>query len=42
MKENKIYKNILPPIRLLNESEQKQLFGKLEKLNFSWKEIKVA
>tara|TARA_B100001996_G_scaffold34653_1_gene25909 strand:- start:1015 stop:1899 length:885 start_codon:yes stop_codon:yes gene_type:complete len=42
MKENNIYKNILPPLRLLNEIEQKKLFEKLKKLNFSLIEIKVA
>jgi len=42
MKENNIYKNILPPLRLLNEIEQKKLFEKLKKLNFSLIEIKMA
>ena len=42
MNENNIYKNILPPLRLLNEIEQKKLFEKLKKLNFSLIEIKMA
>ena len=42
MKENKIYKNILPPISLLSDIEQKKLFENLKKLDFSLKETKVA
>ena len=42
MKENKIYKNILPPISLLSDIEQKKLFESLKKLDFSLKETKVA
>ena len=30
-----IYKNILPPLRLLNEKDKTKLFGELEKLNFN-------
>ena len=33
--KNPIYKNILPPLRLLNERDKTQLFGELEKLNFN-------
>ena len=33
--KNPIYKNILPPLRLLNENDKIKLFGELEKLNFN-------
>ena len=33
--KNPIYKNILPPLRLLNEKDKTILFGELEKLNFN-------
>jgi 4-hydroxy-tetrahydrodipicolinate synthase len=33
--KNKIYRNILPPLSLLNESDEKSLIHSLEKLNFS-------
>ena len=36
------FKNILPPLRLLNEEEQKKLFESLEIINFSYKPKKVA
>tara|TARA_B110000444_G_C18777638_1_gene565787 strand:- start:246 stop:1115 length:870 start_codon:yes stop_codon:yes gene_type:complete len=36
-KENEIYKNILPPLRLLNEKEEKKLMGNLRNLNFTTK-----
>ena len=42
MKENKIYKNILPPISLLNDSDQKKLFDNLKKLNFNLNENEAA
>jgi 4-hydroxy-tetrahydrodipicolinate synthase len=32
--EDKIYKNILPPLRLLNSKEEKNLFEDLKNLNF--------
>ena len=32
--ENKIYKNILPPLRLLDENEEKELIETLKNLNF--------
>ena len=38
---DKIFKNILPPIQLLKEEDQKQLTESLEKLNFS-KQNKIA
>ena len=39
--ENKIYKNILPPISLLNSNDRKKLFEDLKKLDFNMKK-KVA
>jgi 4-hydroxy-tetrahydrodipicolinate synthase len=33
--ENKIYKNILPPLRLLNQNEEKKLIDSLKSLNFT-------
>ncbi len=41
-KEDKIYKNILPPLRLLNENEEKNFLNRLKKLNFSMKSQKAA
>jgi 4-hydroxy-tetrahydrodipicolinate synthase len=35
--ENKIYKNILPPLRILNETEKKDFLNDLKNLNFSLK-----
>ena len=34
-KENEIYKNILPPLSLLNKTEEKELVSMLKNLNFS-------
>ena len=36
-KESEIYKNILPPLRLLNETEDEDLLNNLKSLNFSIK-----
>jgi 4-hydroxy-tetrahydrodipicolinate synthase len=33
--KNPIYKNILPPLRLLNEKDKIKLFSELGKLNFN-------
>jgi len=41
-KENEIYKNILPPLRLLNEKEEKKLMGNLQNLNFTTKSPKAT
>lgn len=38
-RNDKIFKNLLPPIQLLKEDDQKQLIESLEKLNFSNKKI---
>ena len=37
-----IYKNVLPPLSILNSKEEKELMGNLEKLNFSKKSAMVA
>ena len=36
-KKDKIYKNILPPLRVLNKDEEKDLFDSLDNLNFTLK-----
>ena len=41
-KENEIYKNILPPLRLLDENEEKKLMENLKNLNFIPKSTKAA
>ena len=41
-KENNIYKNILPPLRLLNENEEKDFLKNLKNLNFSLKSQMAA
>ena len=41
-KENEIYKNILPPLRLLNVSEEKDLINNLKNLNFTIKSKRAA
>ena len=33
--KNSIYKNVIPPLRLLNEKDRVKLFSELEKLNFN-------
>ena len=40
--ENKIYKNILPPLSLLNEKDEKDLMEKLKNLNFTNKSSMAA
>ena len=40
--ENKIYKNILPPLSLLNESDEKKLINDLKELNFTNKSSLAA
>ena len=40
--ENEIYKNILPPLRLLNAEEEKDLLNNLKNLNFTLKSQKAA
>ena len=40
--ENDIFRNILPPLSLLNKSDEKELFEKLKKLNFKIKSSLAA
>ena len=40
--ENKIYKNILPPLSLLNKSDEKDLLKNLKELNFTNKSSLAA
>ena len=40
--ENNIFRNILPPLSLLNKSDEKELFEKLKKLNFKIKSSLAA
>ena len=40
--EDQIYKNVLPPISLLNEKDKKKLIEDLNKLNFNLESLKVA
>ena len=40
--ENKVYRNILPPLRLLNKAEEKNLIESLKNLNFTIKSPKAA
>jgi 4-hydroxy-tetrahydrodipicolinate synthase len=41
-KKDSIYKNVLPPLSILNSKEEKDLIDNLEKLNFSTKLTMVA
>ena len=41
-KNDLIYKNVLPPLSILNSNEEKELIDNLEKLNFSTKTIMAA
>ena len=40
--EDEIYKNVLPPISLLNEKDKQQLIEDLNKLNFKLESLKAA
>ena len=40
--EDKIYKNVLPPVSLLNEKDKLQLIEELNKLNFTLGSLKAA
>ncbi len=42
LKKNKIYKNVLPPLSILNLKDEKELIQNLEKLNFSTKLLLAA
>ena len=39
--EDEIYKNVLPPISLLNEKDKLQLIEELNKLNFTLGSLQV-
>ena len=41
-RDDLIYKNVLPPLSILNSTEEKELIDNLEKLNFSIKPIMAA
>ena len=41
-RENEIYKNLLPPLRLLNQSEEKELIENLKNLEFTTKSSMAA
>ena len=41
-KDDSYYKNVLPPLSILNSQEEKELINNLEKLNFSIKSLKAA
>ena len=36
------YKNVIPPLSLLNEKDKKQLIEDLGKLNFTSESLKIA
>ena len=40
--EDEIYKNVLPPVSLLNEKDKNQLIMDLDKLNFKLGSLKAA
>ena len=40
--QDRIYKNILPPLRLLDEKSKKKLIKNLDKLHFNLKNLKAA
>ena len=40
--EDKIYKNVLPPVSLLSEKDKHQLIEELNKLNFTLGSLKAA
>ena len=40
--KNEIYKNVLPPLKILSETNKKELFSQLKKLDFNIENLKVA
>ena len=40
--DDKIYKNVLPPVSLLSEKDKQQLIENLNKLNFTLKSLRIA
>jgi 4-hydroxy-tetrahydrodipicolinate synthase len=41
-KKNEIYKNVLPPLKILSETNKKELFSQLKKLDFNIENLKAA
>ena len=41
-KKNQFYKNVLPPLTILNSNDEKELIDNLDKLNFSIKSLMAA
>ena len=42
MQKNLLFKNLLPPLKLLNETEESELLSNLKKLNFNMEILKAA
>ena len=40
--KNEIYKNVLPPLKILSETDKKELFSQLKKLDFNVENLKAA
>jgi hypothetical protein len=40
--KNSIYENLLPPLKLLDETEKNNLLSNLKKLNFNMEILKAA
>ena len=40
--KNEIYKNVLPPLKLLSETDKKELFSSLKKLDFNIENLKAV
>ena len=40
--KNSIYENLLPPLKLLDKADKKDLLSNLEKLNFNMEILKAA
>ena len=40
--KNEIYKNVLPPLKILSETNKKELFSQLKKLDFNIENLKAA
>ena len=40
--KNEIYKNVLPPLKLLSETDKKELISNLNKLDFNIENLKAA
>ena len=39
---DKIYQNVLPPLKILSVNDKKKIFNNLEKLNFNTNNLMVA